>query len=112
MKDFRKAAEQEPGSIVVCEEIEERDDWLAIAYRDIRASDCVVLILTSNSAVSPNCEAEVSFATSLGKRVLTWTPVTGLLAPKWVNCTERLSDDAIDAIRAVVELSARLGALP
>ena len=76
LSDLRLAAGGLPTPIMVCEVIPPLEDWMRVAQENIRRSDCVILILTANSAISPHCEQEVSYAVSIGKETLIWAPQT------------------------------------
>jgi hypothetical protein len=102
---LREAAKDAYSPMQVWDVIQPRQDWFRIAQDSIRRSDCVVLILTVNSAASLHCEREVSFAHRLGIRTLIWAPMLDLsVAPEWAGHARWLSSEAIDARRAATTI--------
>lgn len=99
--DLCSAARGLPHPVEVCEVISERKDWMRVAKENIDRSDCVILILTANSAASPHCKSEVAYAVSIGRRILMWAPQKTLPAPDWAKQAIWLSEEAIDAPQAV-----------
>lgn len=97
MSDLRRASREFVTAIEVCDEIAPRHDWLSIAQDGIRRSDCVVLILTANSAASVHCKKEVLYAGSVGKRTLIWAPGPAPVTPEWVGTAGWLGGQRVDA---------------
>lgn len=102
MGALRAAASNAPNPVEVCDEITPREDWMSVASANIRLSDCVLLILTADSAISRHCAEEVSFAHSIGKPTLIWSPGEGPTPPDWASHAICLSPSPIDAAQAVV----------
>jgi hypothetical protein len=100
MGDLRSAATRFSGVLEVCE-IDEQPDWFEVVQDNIRRANCVVLILTANSAVSPNCEREVSYAGDVGTLTLIWSPGKPLAIPEWAKHATLLSEMATDAGQAL-----------
>jgi hypothetical protein len=110
--DLREAANAFPDALQICEEIQLRNDWLSIARRNIRRSDCVVLVLTANSAVSGYCEWEMSYANSIGRRALIWVPTgTGPATPEWAVTAVKLNELPMNAEEAAALLMG-IGVIP
>lgn len=106
LHSLRRVATEFSASIEICEEIPPRLDWLRIARNNIRHSDYVLLVLTTNSASSTHCEQEVSYAEAIGKTTLIWTPAGAPAPPEWVRRSRWLSTDPIDARQALLNAQA------
>jgi hypothetical protein len=104
MSKFRIAATNSSTPVDVCDEITLRQDWLNIALTNIRRSDCVVLVLTANSAKSVHCGREISYAHALGKAILIWAPGIAPMTPEWARDAIWLRDQPINAAQAVADV--------
>ena len=105
LNNLRRAAARLSPRLELCDEIPRRQDWFSIARRNIRRSDCVLLILTANSVSSPHCRKEISYAARMRKRTMIWTPVEPFSpAPDWARDAGWLSQHAIDARHAVAAI--------
>lgn len=101
LSDLRSAAGDLSNPVEVCKVIPERKDWMRVAKEYIDRSDCVILILTANSAASLHCKREVAYAASIGKETLIWAPEIAPPTPDWARNATWLREQAIDAVQAL-----------
>lgn len=111
MLALRDAVSRSSYPVQMCDEIAPLTEWMAIAEKSIRDSDCVILILTVNSANSRNCKWEVSYAREAKKPTLIWVPAQAPNLPAWASHATWLNSAPIDASEAIAR-TIRLMALP